>query len=192
VDADAVSDDVLLGSRTVFRGWFDVLMLRLRLNGVEEERPLVDHPSGSAVLGFDPERRVAALVRQTREGLLYLGLPALLEAVAGVAEDDDYDACARREMLEETGIRLAALEKVGEVVVTPATATQRVHLYLSAYGLADRVEEGGGLEEEGERVEIVEVPLAELWASAERGERFDAKTLMLVQALRIRRPELFA
>jgi nudix-type nucleoside diphosphatase (YffH/AdpP family) len=186
-----MQDDAVLSARMLFAGWFNVLMLRMRLNGEEVDRALIEHPSGSTVLAYDPARGVAMTVRQARAGVLYLGLPTLTEAVAGAVEGDDYDACARREMLEETGVRLASLEKVAQVFVTPSSTTERVHLYLGTYGAADRIAAGGGLAEEGEALEVAEVPVRALWAAAERGELVDAKTFMLLQALRIRRPELF-
>jgi hypothetical protein len=76
--------DIVLAQQPIYQGWLDLVMLRLRLGGVECERPIVDHVSGAAVLAYDPDRRVAMTVRQTRDAVLYLGqsifrkpLPAL-------------------------------------------------------------------------------------------------------------------
>jgi nudix-type nucleoside diphosphatase (YffH/AdpP family) len=194
VVAGAVSGkdgDRVLSTRRVFEGWFNLLMLRIRSRGEEFDRALVEHPTGSAVLAYDPERRVALTVTQMRAGVLFLGHAPLAEAVGGVAEDSDYAQCARRELFEETGVRVAEVEPVGSVFMTPSSTTERVHLYLATYSPEDRIASGGGLEEEGEAVRVEERPLGELWDRVERGEMVDAKTLMLLQALRIRRPELF-
>ena len=65
--------------------------------------------------------------------------------------------------------------------------------HAQAPGPADRTGEGGGAEGEHENIEVREVPLAALWALAQgRAQAFDLKTLALLQALRLRRPELFA
>ncbi len=51
--------------------------------------------------------------------------------------------------------------------------------------------EGGGLPQEEEHVRVRETPISELWERVEAGAFRDGKTLILLQALRIRRPELF-
>jgi nudix-type nucleoside diphosphatase (YffH/AdpP family) len=182
----------ILSIRTVFKGWVDLLMLRVRLGDEEVERPVVDHPSGAAVLPYDPERRVALLISETRLPVLYSGEPPLLEAIAGALDADDPEACARREALEEGGLRLRELEHIGRLWPSPATSTERVDYFLASYSIADRVAPGGGLDEEDEHVRVREVPLAELWQLAETRCLPDAKTLTLLQALRIRQPGLFA
>ena len=75
--------------------------------------------------------------------------------------------------------------------MTPASTTERVHLFLAEYGQADRVSEGGGAAGENERIDVREEPLAALWHEAESGAMTDAKLLLLLQALRIRHPRLF-
>jgi nudix-type nucleoside diphosphatase (YffH/AdpP family) len=183
--------DRLLSVRRPFEGWFSLVSLRIASNGEEIDRPVIEHPSGIAVLAFDPQRRVALTIRQMRPAVLHLDGPVMDEAIAGALEDGDAEACARREAMEEAGVQLGTLERVAHVWMTPSSTTERVWLYLGPYGPADRVAEGGGLAEEGEHLEVAERPLAELWARAQGGAMTDAKLLMLLQALRIRRPELF-
>lgn len=177
--------------RRLFDGWMSFLSLRVVSHGKEVERTLVEHPSGAQVLLYDPARRVAFVGRQFRLGALHLGYPALYEAMGGVADAGDPEACARQEALEEAGVRVETLEFVGHVWMTPSSTTERVHLFLAPYGEADRVTQGGGLSDDHEHIEIEERPLADLWAEAHSGKVFDAKLLLLLQALRIRRPELF-
>jgi len=185
--------DPIWSCQPIFRGWFDVLCLKLRLRtGEEIERPIVDHPSGAAVLAYDAERRVALLITEARPPVLYVGEEPMLEAIAGALDGDGPESCARREALEEGGLKLGALDHVGHVWATPATSTERVDYFLAEYRPGDRVAEGGGLDEEEEHVRVKEVPLARLWQMAENCTLRDAKTLTLLQALRIRRPDLFA
>jgi nudix-type nucleoside diphosphatase (YffH/AdpP family) len=184
--------DRVISSRTVYKGWFDVLMLKLRLaSGEEIEREIVEHPSGAAVLPFDPDRRVAMLVTQARPPVLHAGEERMLEVIAGAVENGDAEGTARREAMEEGGLRLERLVHIARVWATPATSSERVDYYLAEYRGQDRVAEGGGLPEEEEHLRVKEIPLPVLWAMAEQGRLRDAKTLTLVQALRIRRPELF-
>jgi nudix-type nucleoside diphosphatase (YffH/AdpP family) len=183
--------DRINASTRLFEGWLSVDLLDAELCGHSVTRAIVQHPSGSAVLAFDPDRRVACITRQTRLPVLQTGHPPLAEAVGGAADDESPERTARRECLEETGIDLRCVEHVGHVWATPSTTTERVHLYLGEYGLADRTGQGGGALGEIEMLEVREEPLASLWYSAARGELTDAKLFMLLQALRIRRPDLF-
>lgn len=174
------------------RGWFDLLITRIRLNGREEDRILVDHPSGAAVLLYDPGRRVALVTRQTRDGPLWVGAAGFLEAVAGVSDgDEDPRETARREAAEEVGVMPPEVEWVGRVWMTPSSTTERVHLFLGAYREADRVSAGGGAADENERISAIEVALTELWDRVVGAPIADAKLLMLLQALRLRRADLF-
>lgn len=184
--------DRILSSRNIYEGWFNVEMLKLALaSGEEIEREIVIHPLGAAVLPYDPERRVALLVTQARAPVLYVGEPRMVEALGGVVEDGDPESAARREAMEEGGVRLTRLEHVARVWPTAATTTERIDYYLAEYGPEDLVEAGGGLEEEEEHITVRELPLAELWQMVEKIELRDAKTLALLQALHLRRPELF-
>lgn len=185
-------DHQLLSAETVREGWFDIVRVRVKLaSGEEIEREIVGHPSGAAVLAYDPQRKLALLITEARPPVVHAGEQPLLEAIAGVGEEGAPEDTARREALEEGGLKLTHLDHVARVWPTASTSTERVDLYLAEYSEEDRVAPGGGLEEEGEHVRVKEVPLAVLWAMAEAGALADAKTLILVQALRIRRPELF-
>ena len=97
----------------------------------------------------------------------------------------------QREAMEETGLRLSDLEPAGALWTMPGCATEKMHLYLAPYGAADKVGAGGGAEDEHEEIEVVEMPAAEAVRQATSGEICDMKTVFLLQALRLRRPELF-
>jgi nudix-type nucleoside diphosphatase (YffH/AdpP family) len=184
--------DELISAETVREGWFDLVAVRVKdASGTLVEREIVGHPSGAAVLPYDPERKVALLITEARPPVVYEGEPRLLEAIAGALEEGSPEECARREALEEGGLKLGKLVHLGRVWMTPSTSTERVDLYLGEYDEVDRVAPGGGLDEEDEHVRVKEVPLAVLWAMVEAGDLRDAKTLILLQALRIRRPDLF-
>ncbi len=183
----------IVGVARIHEGWVKIAKLTIRRpQGGTMDREVEDHGSAVAVLPYDPERRTALLVRQFRAPVFHAGGPeALLETIAGILDEDDPEACARREAMEEAGLRLDRLESVGALWTSPGITTERMHLYLAPYAKADRVGEGGGLAEENEDIEVLEVPLGDLWAQVERGEILDLKTLALIQALRLRHPDLF-
>lgn len=181
------------GTRTVHQGWSTLLVADVAMpDGARLTREIEDHGRSVAVMPYDPERRVALLIRQFRAPVFYAGgTPDLLEAPAGLLEEDDPAACARREAYEEAGVRLGPLEPVSSIWSMPGISTERMDLFLAPYAEADRTGAGGGLAEEGESITVVEMPLAELARMSERGALPDVKTLVLVYALRLRRPDLF-
>jgi nudix-type nucleoside diphosphatase (YffH/AdpP family) len=176
------------------QGWSNFYVATVRTpEGEEIRRELEDHGEAVAVLPYDPDRRVAMLVRQYRTPVLYAaGRQDLLEAPAGLLDGPDPEQDARREAREEVGLHLRTAEKLGTVWSMAGISTERIHLFLAVYSGADPHEAGGGLAEEHEDITKVEMPLAELAAMADAGRLDDAKTLILVQTLRLRRPDLFA
>lgn len=181
------------GTRTVHDGWSTFLVADLTMpNGARLTREIEDHGRAVAVLPYDPDRRVALLIRQFRAPTFYAdGTTALLEAVAGILDEADPQEGARREAYEEAGVRLGELEAVSSIWSMPGISTERMDLFLAPYARADRTGAGGGLPEEGEDIEVLEMPLHELARMSESGELPDSKTLVMVLALRLRRPELF-
>jgi len=157
-------------------------------------RDVEDHGCAAAVLPYDPVRKTALLVEQLRAAaLIAVGATHSLEAIAGLIEgEDDAAATARREALEEAGLRIGALEHVATAWSMPGVSTERMALYLAEYRAEDRVGEGGGVAHEQEEVSVVEMDLKPLAALMSADGVVDMKTLVLVQALRLRRPELFA
>jgi len=91
-----------------------------------------------------------------------------------------------------SSVRLTRLEAVGSPYSCPGVSSERIDLFLAAYGAADRVAAGGGVAEENEHITVEEVPLALLWTWVEQRRIEDLKSLALILALRVRRPELFA
>jgi len=184
----------IISTATVHAGRSKFLILTVRLpDGQTMRREVEDHGAAVCVLPYDPERRTAILVRQFRAPVfLAAQQEELLEAIAGIVESDDPAACGRREAMEEAGLALKAMEHVGSAWTMPGVSTERMHLYVAPYGAADRTGPGGGLADAHEHTTMVELPLAELVACADDGRLDDMKTLMLVQTLRLRHPELFA
>lgn len=184
----------IVRTETLHKGWTSLLAATVRLaDGTEYRREIEDHGNGAAVLPYDPERRVAFLIRQLRVPLLHRGEadPRPLEAPAGIMDESDPAETVRREAMEEVGLRLESLEPVASAWSSPGLSCERIALFLAPCSAADRVTQGGGLAEEHEDIAVEEVALDRLWALAESGGITDMKTLVLVYALRLRHPELF-
>ena len=183
----------ILDIRYIHEGWGKFGLAKVRLaDGTIVEREIEDHGASVGVLPYDPQRQVVTLVRELRVPVLYAsGEQTQLEAPAGLIDEGTPEENARREVLEEVGLRLHDLEFVGATYSCAGVSTERLHLFLAAYRRADRATHGGGAEGEHENIKVVEVPLADLARMADAGELTDLKTLTLALALRARHPDLF-
>jgi nudix-type nucleoside diphosphatase (YffH/AdpP family) len=179
---------------TIYKGYSTLMMATLAApDGTTFRREIEHHGHAAAVLPYDAARRTALLVRLPRAPVIWAGgPPELVEAIAGMLDGEDPQACARREALEEAGVRLGELEPLATTYASPGVSSERMHLFLAAYSASDRVAPGGGVEGEHELITVVEVPLDLLWTWLAEGQIEDLKTLALTLALRVRRPELFA
>ncbi len=184
----------IIDLKTIYSGWTKFLIASVRTPGGETvEREVEDHGAAACVLPYDPGRRTAILVHQFRAPVRMAGEEQeLLEAIAGIVEDDHPSLTAKREALEEAGLQLDILEPAGTHWTAPGISTERMALFLAPYRDSHRIGVGGGLSHEHEQISVVEIELGELAKRADNGELNDLKTFALVQTLRLRRPELFA
>ncbi len=186
----------LIAVEDLYRGWLRLAKATIETDGgAVIVREVEDHGHAVSILPYDPERRTAFLVRQLRSGPLVAGEaePHLLEAPAGMIDaGETSEDAARREAMEEIGVRLGELTPLGRAWSSPAITTETITLFLAACTAADRVAGGGGLAEENEEIEVVEIGLADLAALSDSGGLADMKTLVLLSQLRLRRPDLFA
>ena len=137
---------------------------------------------GAAILLHDVARRRVVLVRQFR----YPAHAAerrgfLLEVPAGMLEDDDPAATVVAETEQETGYRIGEPEFLFAAYVSPGSVTERIHYFAAPYEQGDRVGDGGGLVEEGEDIEVVELDIDEALARIRDGRIEDVKTIVLLQ-----------
>jgi len=180
--------------RTLHSGWLDLHLVRLTdPDGQSYERYVEDHGCGAAVLPYNPATRMALLVTMPRAAVRYAGQDEVLEAPAGLLDDGESAAEAgRRELLEEVGLAVDVLEAAGAILTSPGISTERIDLFLAAYDDSMRTGAGGGLDSENENITVVELSLDAVWALVDGESVADAKTRILVQTLRLRRPDLFS
>jgi nudix-type nucleoside diphosphatase (YffH/AdpP family) len=134
------------------------------------------------VLLYDLDRRSILLTRQFRYPAYVNGHPdgMLLETAAGLLDDDDPETAIRREAMEETGYDIGEPQHVFDVYMSPGSVTEKLHFYAAPYRASDRVSAGGGVAEEGEDIDVVELPF-ETALRAVGDTIVDAKTIMLLQ-----------
>ena len=155
-----------------------------------EARETYDRGNGATILLHDVARGTVLLSRQFRFPAYVNGHPdgMLVEAAAGLLDEDDPVTAIRREAAEELGVEVGELEHVFDAWMSPGSVTERLHFYAAAFTPAARTGIGGGVVAEGEDIEVVELPFGEALAMVDDGRIADAKTIMLLQWAALRGP----
>ena len=109
----------------------------------------------------------------------------MIEACAGLLDEDHPEQCIIRETEEETGYRLTQVQKVFESYMSPGAVTEILYFFTGEYDESMKVSEGGGLDHEQENIEVLEFNFEEAYAMIASGEIKDAKTIMLLQYVKI-------
>lgn len=147
------------------------------------QRETYDRGDGAALLLFNRARGTVVLTRQFRFPAYANGLAdgMLVEACAGLLDNEAPEVAIRREVEEETGFAVRMPRKVFEAFMSPGSVTERLHFFVAEYEPGDRVSQGGGDASEGEDIEVLELPLDQALAMIGTGEIQDGKTIMLLQ-----------
>jgi len=155
-----------------------------------EARETYDRGNGAAVLLYDAERRTVLLSRQFRFPVYVNGHPdgMLIEVAAGLLDEDHPEAAIRREAEEELGVRIEALEHIFDLFMSPGSVTERLHFFAGPYTPASRIEDGGGVADEGEDIEVLELGFVEAMAMIGDGRIADGKTVLMLQWAALRGP----
>jgi len=160
----------LIERRPIYTGRVvDLSIDRVQLpDGRECELELVRHPGAAAVVPVDGEGRVL-LVRQYR----YASGGWLLEVPAGKLDGGELpEACAAREVEEETGFRPGRLLPMGWIWTTPGFTDERIWLFLALELSKTRQRL-----QPDELLTVERMPLEEAVRRAGRGEIRDAKSV---------------
>ncbi len=134
------------------------------------------------MLLYNREHRTVVLTRQFRYPAYVNGLEdgLLLEACAGLLDNDAPDACIQREAAEETGFCIGNPRRVFEAYISPGSVTEKLFFYVAEYWHDQRAGDGGGDHSGGEDIEVVELPFERALEMLARGEIMDAKTILLL------------
>ena len=147
-----------------------------------QTREIYHRGHGAAILLHDLARRSVVLVRQFRyPAHAATGRGFLVEAPAGMLEDDDPVRTVVAETEQETGYRIGTPEFLFAAYVSPGSVTERIHYFAAPCEPGARVGEGGGLDAEGEDIEVLEVGIDEALAMVRDGRIEDMKTILLLQ-----------
>lgn len=162
--------------------------LRLRDGSWQrQQREAYDRGNGATCLLYNPATGSVLLTRQFRLPVfLNGGWETLIEAPAGLLDGAEPAVRMRAELIEETGYDVSALTHLFDVYMSPGSVTEYLAFFSGEYSEKQKVSDGGGSSEEGEDIDVMQVPLPEAMMMIERGEIRDAKTIILLQHLTIR------
>lgn len=152
-----------------------------------QNRESYDRGDGACILLFNAEEKKVILTKQFRMPSYLNGNNdgMMIEVCAGLLDKDDPLTCIKKEAEEETGYKISEPKKVFELYSTPGAVTEKIHYFIAEYTNEMKISEGGGLEEESEEIEVLEMDFTKAIKMIESGDICDAKTIILLQYAQI-------
>ena len=153
-----------------------------------QSRECYDRGNGAVILLYNREKNTVILTEQFRMPTYVNGNAngMLIEACAGLLDADSPEDCIRRETEEETGYRITQPERVFELYMSPGSVTEILYFFIAEYEDTHKINDGGGVEEE-EDIQVLELPFSQALQKIENGEIKDAKTVLLLQHLLLKK-----
>ena len=154
---------------------------------IKQSREAYDRGNGAAILLYNNETKTVILTQQFRMPTYINGNQTgmMIEACAGLLDEDNPEDCIRRETEEETGFRITDVKKIYEAYMSPGSVTEILYFFVAEYNDDHRINEGGGIDHEN--IEVMELDFQAALAMVKSGEIKDAKTIMLLQYAEINR-----
>lgn len=154
---------------------------------INTSREAYDRGNGAVILPYDPVNRKVILTKQFRMPTYLNGNETgmLIEACAGLLDKNDAENCIRREAEEEIGYRLNMVTKIFEAYMSPGSVTEILYFFIAAYDSTMKINDGGGINEEQEDIEVLELSFDDAYHMIHTGEIKDGKTIMLLQYLHL-------
>ena len=146
-------------------------------------REAYDRGNGAAILLYNSNNNTVVLTKQFRLPTYINGNEdgMMIEVCAGLLDQDNPEDCIKKETEEETGYRISHPKKVFEAYMSPGSVTEILYMFVAEYDDTMKITEGGGLEEEQENIEVIEITFSKAIEMMNNGEIRDAKTIMLLQ-----------
>ena len=177
-------------SELLYKNWFQLHKYTFNLitdNGksVQQVREVYDRGNGATILLYNRQKGTVVLIEQFRMPTYVNGNPGgmLLEACAGLLDNDSPEECIRREAMEETGYQVDKVQKLFEAYMSPGGVTEIVYFFAAEYHSDQKITDDVGVEDEV--IDVVELPFSEAIAMMADGRIKDGKTIMLLQYAQI-------
>ncbi len=155
----------------------------------QQVREVYDRGNGATILLYNTSESKVILTRQFRMPTYKNGNTTgmMIEACAGLLEEENAEECIRRETEEETGYQISDVRKIFESYMSPGSVTEIIHFFVAEYSKEMKVNEGGGVDTEHENIDVLELSFEKALEMITTGEIKDAKTIMLLQYAKINR-----
>ncbi|MBN8786938.1 MAG: GDP-mannose pyrophosphatase NudK [Terrimonas sp.] len=153
-----------------------------------QSREVYDRGNGATILLYNKDFKTVVLTRQFRIPTFLNGNETgiLIESCAGLLDKDNAENCIKRETEEETGYKISSVRKIFEAYMSPGSVTEILYFFIAEYSHDMKVSNGGGVEDEQEDIEVLEINFNTALEMIETGEIKDGKTIMLLQYLRLK------
>ena len=179
-------------TKNLSNDWYklDKINFDYQLNNGEwqnQSRESYDRGDGAAILLYNATKSTVILTKQFRMPS-YLNENEdgmMIEVCAGLLDSDDPLTCIKKEAEEETGYQINNPKKIFEIYSTPGAVTEKIHYFIAEYNDEMKMNEGGGLEDETEEIEVLELDFENALTMISTGEICDAKTIILLQYAKI-------
>jgi GDP-mannose pyrophosphatase NudK len=187
-----MSNIKILESEVLSDNWYllrKVSFARTRPDGslLFQTREAYDRGNGAVILLYNKAGGTVILTRQFRLPTYINGNETgmMIEACAGLLEKENAEETIKRETEEETGYQLSTVQKVMEAYMSPGSVTEILYFFVAEYSSNMKVGKGGGLEEEEEDIEVLEMTFSRALEMIKTGEIKDGKTILLLQYAQI-------
>ena len=181
IDSKILSDDWYLLKKYIFE------LKRRDGEWQRQSREVYDRGNGAVILLYNRSQQAVILTRQFRFPVFINHYPGLLlEAPAGLLDNLDPEKRIKAEAEEETGYKVEQVQKVFEAFMSPGSVTEKLYFFIAEYRAEHLSGAGGGIKEEGEDIEVIEMDYQQALTAIDRGEIVDAKTIMLLQYLALK------
>ena len=151
-----------------------------------QSRETYDRGNGATILLYNCAKRTVILTRQFRYPVYvnnHSGI--LIEACAGLLDENNPEDCIKRETEEETGYTINHVTKVFEAFMSPGSVTEKLFFFVAEYSNENKRGLGGGLESDGEDIDVLELDFDAALRMIVTGEIMDAKTIMLLYHIKM-------
>ena len=182
----------IIEKKLLSANWYKLYKYTFEMTGPDgkahqQTREAYDRGNGAVILLYNRQQKTVILTRQFRLPTFVNGNPdgMMIEACAGLLDEDDPEDCIRRETEEETGYRIEHVKKIYEAYTSPGSVTEILHFFIGEYSSHQKVNDGGGVDHEQENIEVLELDFESAWKMIGSGEIRDAKTIMLLQYARL-------
>ncbi|WP_445749150.1 NUDIX domain-containing protein [Polaribacter sp.] len=143
---------------------------------------------GIAILLYNSKTQNVLLTKQFRMPVYVAGINQgySIEVVGGAIDTNETpENTAIRETEEEIGYKISKVKKVTKSFLSPGILKEKVHLFIGEYSEEQNTNNGGGVSEENEEIEVLEIPFSKALQMIDTEEIIDARTIILLQYLKI-------